>query len=295
MARPLRLHLPGGFYHVTLRGNHRQAIFRTPEDRDLLASIVADVTDRLEARVHAYCWMTNHIHVLLRVSDVPLGKVILRIASQYARRFQERVETTGHLFERRYHALLVDAEQYLLTLVRYIHCNPVRAGLVTDPVSYPWSSHRDYLGLARTPWISTATALGMLSKDPVQARRIYARWMGTDEPLRWGEGLLAPNPDDGQVLGNAKFINQARARVMQPGIGGSWDGLVSECAQRFQLRAETLASPSRSRRISVARAWLSHEAVGRGIASISSVARRLGRSESAVRRLMLRRRVTKDE
>src|SRR5688572_16379423 len=116
MPRPLRLHVPGGFYHVTLRGNHRQDVFRTPADRGLLDEIVAAAIRDLGVRMHAYCWMTNHIHLLVQVSDTPHGKFVLRIASRYARKFQECMETTGHLFERRHHAILVDADSYLLAL-----------------------------------------------------------------------------------------------------------------------------------------------------------------------------------
>ena len=112
MPRPPRIHVGGGFYHVTLRGNHAQPIFFQPADRVTLESIVADTIPRCGARVHAYCWMTNHIHLLVQVGEIPLGRVILRIASRYARTVQARLYTTGHLFERRYHSVLVDADAY---------------------------------------------------------------------------------------------------------------------------------------------------------------------------------------
>ena len=137
MSRPLRLHVPGGFYHVTLRGNHRQDIFRTPVDRELLDNLVGEALLELYARVHAYCWMPNHIHLVAQVSDIPLGKLVMRIASRYARKHQQDLKTTGHLFERRYHAVLVDADAYLLTLIRYIHLNPVRAGLAGAALTIP--------------------------------------------------------------------------------------------------------------------------------------------------------------
>ena len=126
MRKP-RLHIPAAFYHVTLRGNHRQDIFFTADDRILLNAIVAEVIAGYGARLHAYCWMTNHTHMLIQVGDVPLGRIMLRIASRYARQIQARFRTTGHLFERRYHAVLVDVDSYLLELLRYIHLNPIRA------------------------------------------------------------------------------------------------------------------------------------------------------------------------
>ncbi len=167
MPRPLRIHVSGGFYHVTLRGNHRRPIFFAQTDRNLLDAIVADSIKRFAARIHAYCWMTNHIHLLLQVSDVPLGRIILRIASRYARSVQSRLATTGHLFERRFHAVLIDAERYLLELIRYIHLNPVRAGLASRPGSYPWSSHHAYLSPGSIPWVTTATALACFTPNGI--------------------------------------------------------------------------------------------------------------------------------
>jgi REP element-mobilizing transposase RayT len=107
MPRPLRLHVPGAMYHVTLRGNHRQNIFFTTEDRRILSELIAEVVTRFGARLHAYCFMTNHIHALIQVADAPLGRLMLRIAGRYARTVQAKLHTTGHLFEKRYYPVLV--------------------------------------------------------------------------------------------------------------------------------------------------------------------------------------------
>ena len=288
MARPLRLHVPFGFYHVTLRGNHRQPIFDAHSDRLLLEKIVAEAISELDASIHAYCWMTNHIHMLVQIRDTPLGKLILRIASQYARKFQASIATTGHLFERRYHGVLVDAERYLLTLLRYIHLNPVRAGLVTGPLDYPWSSHGAYLGLRPTPWICTRFALRLFSPDLVTARCKYRDFIDAKEMVRWGEGELVTHPENSQVLGDDEFLSRMTAATGQGGVRISLDELVNECSRRFDISVEVLTSSSRARRLSAARAWLSHESLNRGIATTSAVARFLGRSESAVRALMQR-------
>jgi putative transposase len=288
MPRPLRLHLQGGLYHVTLRGNHRQDIFRTPADRDLLDEVVAAALRDLGARVHSYCWMTNHIHLLIQVSDRPLGKVILHIASRYARKFQQRLETTGHLFERRYHAVLVDADSYLLTLVRYIHLNPVRAGLALDPAAYPWSSHADYLGRPRVPWVCTDFALRMLSTDPRQAVSRYLDWMNAVDGTRWGEGALITNPGNSQVLGGDDFLARLATDKDAAPLSSTFESLLFECGQLFNVAPDAITSSSRSRQLVPARAWLAHEAIARGAASASSLARRLGRSESAIRGLMAR-------
>jgi putative transposase len=175
MPRPLRIHVAGAFYHVTMRGNHRQNIFFSPADRRLFDDITAEVLERFAARLHAYCWMTNHVHMLIQVSDAPLGKLMLRIAGRFARTVQRHLHTTGHLFEKRYHPILVDADRYLLELLRYIHLNPVRAHMVEHPSDYPWSSHRVYLGALDQPWVTTNFALGMFYAQRDQAIAAYQR------------------------------------------------------------------------------------------------------------------------
>lgn len=286
MARRLRLHVPGGFYHVILRGNHRQPVFFAEADRDRLDDVVAEAVHRLAARVHAYCWMTNHIHVLVQISDAPLGQLILRIASQYARAVQTRLDTTGHLFERRYHAVLVDADTYLMTLVRYIHLNPVRAALVANPVEYPWSSHRVYLGLTQRDWVTTEFTLRMLGNQPNYAAARYREIMGSSEPCCWGKGELVPHRDEPQIIGSDTFVARIKGLECRAHSNQRLDDLIRACSERFQLTPESLASRSRAPSLGVARAWIGREALAGRIASISVVARRLGRSEGTIRYLM---------
>lgn len=288
MARIPRLHVSGGFYHVTLRGNHRQPIFFRPADYELLGQIVAEATEAECARVHAYCWMTNHLHLLLQVSDVPLGRIMLRVAARYARTVQMRLSTTGHLFERRYHATLIDVDRYLLTVLRYIHMNPVEAGLVRSPSAYHHSSHLDYLGHRHCPWIRTEFAMKLLSEDPQDARKRYAALMSEAAVKLYGLEI-APHPDHPQILGDDAFASRVIGSRWQPRIRKSLDDLVRECEWRFGVTQELLASATKAPCVSIARAWLAHEAVNGRIATVSVVARRLNRSESSIRELMLRR------
>ncbi len=148
MARKPRVHVPGGVYHVILRGNGGQDIFFRKEDRGELCRLLAEGTDRFEYRVHAYCLMTNHLHLAVEAGQVPLSRGMQNLSFRYTRWINRREKRTGHLFQGRYKALLVDRDAYLLELVRYIHLNPVRAELVDDPVDYPWSGRRGYLAKA---------------------------------------------------------------------------------------------------------------------------------------------------
>ena len=166
MPRRLRIHLPGGFYHVTLRGNHQQAIFFAECDRTVLNIIVARKIERLwrtssrvllDGRITSTWWC--------RLARSHLSSPMRQIASEYARAMQVKLETTGHFFERRYHAILVDADSYLMELLRYVHLNPVRARLVRDASQYQWSSHHVYIGVRSEPWVTTGFCLNMFGSD----------------------------------------------------------------------------------------------------------------------------------
>ena len=177
----------------------------TNDDRRLLTTIVRDVIEDCGTQVHAYCYMTNHIHVLIQVSDTPLSKVMLLIASRYARRVQAQLQTTGHLFEKRYHPVLVDADEYLLTLLRYIHLNPVRANLVASPDDYVWSSHHAYLGKSAEPWLTTAFALRMLHPDRERAIATYKAFMARPSV---SSPLTECNARDPRILGSDSFARE---------------------------------------------------------------------------------------
>ena len=170
MPRQHRIHVSGGLYHAVLRGNHRQAIFDVSDDSLCFEDIVARALERYGASLFAYCWMTNHVHLAIRIADAPLGSVMGIVASRYARAKQRAVATTGHLFERRYRARLVDADRYLLALVRYVHLNPVRSRMVDDPRDYRWSSHRAYLGAPCPGWLRIEPVLGRLGSSVDAAR-----------------------------------------------------------------------------------------------------------------------------
>jgi putative transposase len=286
MARPLRIHIPGAFYHVTLRGNHRQQIFFRPEDRDLLNDIVAEAIDRLHARVHAYCWMSNHVHLLVQVGDTPLGRIMLRIGSRYARAVQRRLETTGHLFERRHHPTLVDADEYLLAVLRYIHRNPVDARIVPSAAEYPWSSHHAYIGARAEPWVTTDFALRMF--HPTRARAVAAYLRFLQEPLCEQSSSLFEqlNPNDPRVLGSDDFIARMQNRSGESAQRATLEEIIQEACLEFSVSEEALQSPSRRRCLTRVRAWIVRQAIHRHAATISAVARRLNRDESTIRYLL---------
>jgi len=288
MARRPRQHLPGGFYHVTLRGNHRQQIFNRDADRDVLEEIIAEAASQTEVGIHAYCWMSNHLHMVARVAEMPLGRLMQRMATRYARHFQRTLHTTGHLFERRYHAGLVTTDKQLLAAVRYAHLNPVRAGLVEDPARYPWSSHRWYQRSGGPPWLRTEFVLSLFDDDPTRARSRYARFMAEDADDVTPESGPIPvrqdrNPGPAPTAGSAMAATGGEQIAL--------DELVRQICTDEHVAEAALRSHSRDRRLARIRTRIATEAVASGAASVSDVARRFNRHVTSLTKAISRGKV----
>lgn len=292
MPRPPRLHVPGACYHVVLRGNHRESLFDTVADRAVLNEIVADALPRFGCRIHAFCWMTNHLHLLVQIAERPLGKLVQRVAVRYSRYRHKALLTRGHLFERRYKAKLVDVDAYFLVLLRYIHMNPVKSAIVTDPSHYPWSSHRAFLGIESVPWLTTEFGLSLFSKDVAQARIAYRGFIiaGSEH----GKDLdPQSHPDDPRVLGTDTFIANIPVvphRQRCPLTLEQFAVLV--CGER-RVSPELLRSPSRERHLASIRAVFAVQAIERHIGTQSEIARFLNRDASSLRKLLERHALTR--
>ncbi|HKR34031.1 MAG TPA: transposase [Steroidobacteraceae bacterium] len=290
MPRSPRIHAPGAIYHVTLRGNHRQDIFFTSEDRALLTRIVRKIIVECGAQLHAYCYMTNHVHALLQVSDTPLSRIMLLVAGRYARGVQARLQTTGHLFEKRYHALLVDADEYLLTLLRYIHLNPVRAKLAASPDDYPWSSHHAYIGRRSEPWVTTEFALRMLGSDRERAIAAYEAFVQTAPT---SSPLLECNERDPRILGGDAFARRILGDNWKAPSNDALQKVIDDACARFGATEIELRSQSRLINITRARAWIVEQALCAGITSVAALAGYFNRDTSSIRQALKRRRSKK--
>lgn len=181
MSRSPRLEFSGAVYHVIARGNEQREVFRDDTDRDFYLRRLAHYRDRFRFRLYAYCLMTNHVHLALETGPVPLSRIVLALHGSYAQGFNQRHHRVGHLFQGRYKAFLVQKTPYLLALIRYIHGNPVKAGIVRDPWLYPWSSDRFYRREHPPDWLDTRGLLELLGADPGRAARRYRAWMGHAE------------------------------------------------------------------------------------------------------------------
>lgn len=181
MGRPRRVHYPGAVFHAMSRGNGGQLIFRSDDDCRIFLGILEDVVRRTRCAVLACCLMRNHFHLLVQVGDISLSVIMGRVLSRYAKYFNTRQKRRGHLFQSRFKAKLCADNAYLVTVLRYIHRNPVKDGLVASPGEWPWSSHNQYLGPIHSTLISVKRGLALLDSDPVVAKRRYALLMEEDD------------------------------------------------------------------------------------------------------------------
>lgn len=284
MPRLPRLFVPGGFYHVTTRGNHRKNLFSRPADRRILDGIVADALEATRSRLHAYCWMTNHLHLLIQVSDQPLGNFMQRIGTRFARAIQRQVPTTGHLFENRYHALLVDVDTYFLELLRYIHLNPVRARMVEGPDEYRWSSHGAFTGRRPQSWVTTDFGLSMFHRELATARRLYSQFVHEGGGLKSDPTLHEGHPKEKRVLGDDTFLSRLDVPLKPKNRTLTLEALALQFCVEVGVSLDDVRSRSQSVRLSRVRGLIGSQAIEQHIASLSEVARYLNRSASALSR-----------
>jgi len=284
MPRKPRLHVPGGLYHVILRGNGRQPIFFDTDYRQRWESLIEKGVSRFVHRIHAYCWMTNHVHLAIQCNDDPLSGFMGFIASQYAKSTNKKFNRSGHLFERRHRAILVQADTYLKELVRYIHLNPLRAGMIDDIADYQWSSHLAYLKGNRPNWLTLDWVLSVFGETAADARLQYASFMQTDcqTPIR--HRLTHGSDDDHRVLGDDGFRMSLGRGATQPATRQTLMGLTQQLCRKYGISEPELASSSRARRLSRVRAEIGLAAIDSGIATNAEIARCFNRSQSGLSR-----------
>lgn len=149
MARKPRIYGNSGIYHVVLRGNNRQAIFEDDEDRATFLFKLKTFSEKLNTQIYAYCLMDNHVHILLKAEDKVVSEYIKRLSGSYAYWYNRKYDCIGHLFQERFKSEPVENKKYFLTVLRYIHRNPVKAGIVKKCGRYAYSSYHEYVGKAQ--------------------------------------------------------------------------------------------------------------------------------------------------
>ena len=214
MARPLRIKYPGAFYHVTSRGNEQKDIFKSQRDREKFLGYLESATLRYGAVIHAYCLMSNHYHLLLETPEGNLSQIMRHINGAYTTYFNVKRKRAGHLFQGRYKAILVEADEYLAELSRYIHLNPVRVGIVERPEQYQWSSYPSYTGYSKPlAWLRTGFILGCFAKKTEDAHKKYRTFVED----RLGKEYESPltRTIGTSILGSASFVEEISATYLQ--------------------------------------------------------------------------------
>src|SRR4030043_680652 len=210
MARKPRIEYEGALYHVITRGNQSQRIFKDKEDYQRYLKILADYKIRYEYVLYAYVLMSNHVHLLMETRETSLSKILQGINQSYTTYFNRKYKIVGHLFQGRYKAILCDRDEYLLSLVKYIHLNPVRAKIVKFPDKYQWSSQHSYI--KKTDGINiidTDQVLRMFSEDKQRARKLYSAYMSDSQIVKKDDVY---NTIGQRILGSEEFLERVMER-----------------------------------------------------------------------------------
>ena len=292
MARKPRIHYAGAVYYVLLRGNAGQQIFFETADYLRFLRFMGEGIEKYNCRVHAFCLMPNHIHMAIQVGDTPLSRIMQNLCFRYTQWMNRRRDRVGHLFQGRYKAVLVDADSYLLELVRHIHLNPVRAGMVKSPDAYLWSSHLSYLGERKLPWLTTDWVLSRFSSSRGQPGNEYREFVHSGGEGGQKEEFHRGTKGERRVLGENPFIEEVFRRAKQerkktPSMGE----VIRRVCEQYGVEEKELSAAGKNRRVSLVRgiiAWLILES---GELTLTELSKRLNRDistlSSAVKRLLI--------
>ena len=304
MPRKGRIDFPGALHHVIIRGINRSHIFKDDDDHRAFISRLSRGIGKTQVSCLAWALIPNHIHLLLQTGPQPLTGLMRSLLTGYALYFNKRHRRVGYLFQNRYKSILVDQKIYLLQLVRYIHLNPLRAGLVPDIIAlntYPWSGHAAILGLRPVDWQDTESILRSFGKRVGDARKKYLEFVvkGVTEGKRddlTGGGLLRSFGGwkgvmelkskgkrwrgDERILGESDFVEKSLAiaeeqltrKEMWKSRGWNLDRLTEYVEEISGARCENIIGKNRDHKTSKARslfAWWAIEELGYSATSIS--------------------------
>jgi REP element-mobilizing transposase RayT len=208
MARPMRIEYEGAFYHVTSRGNERKEIFRVKEDYERFKHYISEAQDKYDFLLHGYVLMTNHYHLILETNKANLHQIMHYLNGSYTTYFNRSNGRSGHLFQGRYKGVVIDVDNYLLELSRYLHLNPVRAGMVKRPEEYAHSSYRSYIGLGKKKEgiVTRDRIWGMISGGRRRATQKYRRYV--EEGMKKESRNPLKNLYGGAILGSGEFVQE---------------------------------------------------------------------------------------
>ena len=211
MSRKPRIHRTGAFYHVMLRGNNGQPIFFSDKNRCKFSLLLQEVSERFGLFVHGFCFMSNHVHLVLQVSEGHLSAAIQNLSFRYTRYINFKEKRVGHLFQARFKSILVEDGSHLIELVRYVHLNPVRAEMVLKPEDYRWSGHRALLGKDDYVWFMSNWILSKFNPYENIARECYEKFVNYKSLADVNVEQFKKGSHEGRFLGTDEFVTNVLA------------------------------------------------------------------------------------
>lgn len=320
MTRPKKQHRPGGIHYVVLFGNGGQEIFQDDADKQYFTELLAVARARCNAEIFAFCLTRRDARLVVRVSDVPVGRLVQRVATQYSRNNHAKYATAGYLFQHPYRAYLLEGTTHLLEIVRHVHLAPSEMGVTADLDGYRWCSHRAYVGLESLDWLNQGPVLELLAGGaiggggtegapvidapvtggavaggalagethaPAAAAPTYQQFMGARrEPLVAVEAPPGSAPDDSpprsQLPSDDHFFSWLRRHAGKPPATVTVDQVIQAVAKKMGVDRKRLLSTSRERRLTLTRALIGWHVTKNQIATLTEVSRQLGRDPSSV-------------
>lgn len=280
MGRPPRVLFQGAIYHAIARGNARQRIFFGHDDYKKFIYFITELKKSRPFRLHAYCLMPNHVHLLIEPMETSLSHLMASLLTRYAKYFNKTLDRVGHVFQDRFKAPLCTKDNYFSQLVRYIHLNPVRAELAVEPSLWPYSSHSEYLGASPRNLVDQGRLLSMLTQDFSQARIPYLEFMKTvpaTEPFY-------PTPYSPPLQPDSPPFNCGPSTLLAHETHRpSLERLITLCGVETGVGATAVRGSIRTREVSSARREFSRRACREGY-SLAEIAAYLGVTISAVSR-----------
>ncbi len=213
MARPLRIEYEGAVYHVTARGNERRKIFFSEADYKKFINYLVDSKKKFNINIHCYMMMSNHYHLIIETPEANLSKAMHYINGSYTTYINIKKKRSGHLFQGRYKSIIVDADNYLLELSRYIHLNPVRAGMIQKPTDYQYGSYSAYVKNKKESVLTKNLVLGLVSRRNGNARNEYRIFV--ESAIGREDENPLENVYGGTILGGSKFIKEVLKRIKE--------------------------------------------------------------------------------
>ena len=277
MARRPRIEFAGAVYHVITRGNNRQKVFKDDRDRNAYLEKLSHCCETKEVKLLCYCLQSNHVHVLVETPKGNLSKFMQPLQTSYTVYFNRRHRHSGHVFEQRYKAFLVDRDNYLLQVSRYLHLNPVAAKLVEKPQDYRWSSYRGYIVPGAVPMISTEAVLDQLGVKRLEQIRKYREYVEGEDPSN-EDPVKLPAMNQG-IMGDEKFAEQIQGAVRVKSVKRRSYGqteIVDAVCRVTKVEARELVRPLRRVRVPTARELLMYIARNHTEAGLREIADHLG-------------------